>query len=60
VSALKELFPYAILFNSKLAELHVINKSSNKKIKNYTIKRIEEEEKFGLKIFHAKVVEEGK
>ena len=60
MSCLKELFPYALLFNPKLSELHVINKSSHKKIKNYSIKKVEEQDRFGLKLFNAKVVEEGK
>lgn len=55
MNCLKELFPYALLFNPMLSQLHLINKSDIKKIKNFSIQRIDDTEYSGLKVFNAKV-----
>ena len=36
---LKELFVYALLFNPKLSELSVVNKTGGKRIRNFKISR---------------------
>ena len=47
LESLKELFPYAILFNPKLEEIQVVDQSNKeKKMKDFTIKRIGQE-KYG-------------
>lgn len=45
---LKELFPYALLFNPKLSELAVVNKTGGKRIKNFKISRLDKEKLYGL------------
>jgi hypothetical protein len=56
---LKELFPYAMLFNSKLSEIQVIDRREGKRIKNFGFKRLEDSVYNGMRIFNVKVLEQG-
>lgn len=56
---LKELFPYALLFNPKLSTLTVLNKTGGTRIKDFQICRIEKDKFKGISIFNANISEEG-
>lgn len=60
MNGLKELFAYALLFNSKLFEIQVIDKRKGRRIKNFGIKRADETRYNNLRIFNATILEEGK
>lgn len=57
---LKELFPYALLFNPKLSELEVVNETGGQKIKGFYMKKMESKTLHGLDIFNVEVTEEDK
>lgn len=60
MSCLKELFPYALLFNPKLTEIQMVDRRAGKKLNNFGIKRMEESRYNNVTIFNAKILEQKK
>ncbi len=59
MAALKELFPYVILFNPKIYELQMIDKRKGHRLKNFGLKRIEESSNGAINICNILHLEEG-